>query len=67
MFVREARYFIIVKLFGIRTKAIGNGIENFAAEIDRSTVCQMPAMRKRHPQKRIPRLQGGEIDRGVGL
>ncbi len=65
--LRQPFHFIVVDFFRFRMQAISHGIEDFAAEIYRSAVCQMPAVSKRHAEDGVARLQHRKVNRLVGL
>ena len=58
---------VVVDLFGRRIKAVGDDLEPLARQVDRRAVGQVAAVRQRHAEDRVARLEHGEENRLVRL
>ena len=67
MLVREPLCGVVVDELGRRIQPVGDDPEPLARQIDRRAVREVPAVRQRHPEEGVARLERCEEHRLVGL
>jgi len=67
MFVRQFFGRVIVDQFGVRMKSVRNHLEPLAADVDRRAVGEVTAVRQRHAENLVARLQRREEHRLIRL